>query len=172
MSSRSGVVRWGRTSLTFVTSVSFLRFLVSLLRPVVLCALVINRVMLVCSGVFRWRQCAPGSAPARAPLFSVPCCHCFVTTSQCLAVSLSCLACCRFVLSDMVVISVASLAVVMLVGCSGGAVAMCSLLCHVGHADPRPMLLAHYQPDKPKWHHFTPMRDPTGLPMRERDSHG
>ena len=110
MSSRSGVGRWGRTSLTFVTSVSFLRFLVLLLRPVVLCALVINRVMLVCSGVFRWRPCAPGSAPARALLFSVLHCHCFMTLSQCLAVSLSCLACCCFVLSDMVVVSVASLA--------------------------------------------------------------
>ena len=35
-----------------------------------------------------------------------------------------------------------------------------------GRADPRPMRSTHYQSDKPKWHHFTPMRDPmhTGLP--------
>ena len=33
-----------------------------------------------------------------------------------------------------------------------------------GCADPRPMRSTHYQLDKPKWHHFTPMRDPTGLP--------
>ena len=126
VSSRSGVTRWGQASRT---SVSFLCFLVFLLRPVVLCALVINRVMLVCSGMLRWWPCAPGSAPVRALLFSVPRCHCFVTVSQCLAVSRSCHAshCCCFVLSDMVVVSVASLAVVMLVGCVGGAVVSLSV---------------------------------------------
>ena len=130
MSSRTGVDRSGCVSRA---SVSFLRFLVSLLRPVVLCALIINRVMLVCSGVFRWRPCAPGSAPVSALLFSVPLCHCFVAVSQCLAVSLSCLAshCCRFVLSDMVVVSVASLAVVMLDG--GGAV-VSLLVCRLWFA--------------------------------------
>ena len=31
-----------------------------------------------------------------------------------------------------------------------------------GRADPRPMRSTHYQSDKPQWHHFTPMGDPTG----------
>ena len=110
--------------------VSCLRFslLVSHLWPVVFRALVVNRVMLVCSVALFLRQCASGLAPVRARLFRFPRCHCFVTLSQCLAVCLSCrvLHCCLFVLSAVVAVPVSSLAGVGLVSCRDRGVAFLS----------------------------------------------
>ena len=100
-------------------TVSCLRFLVSRLWPAASRVLVINRVMLVCSGTFGLWLHASGSAPVRARLFSVPRCHCFVTVSQRLAVCLSCRVshCCRFVLSATVLVSTSSLAAARLICC-------------------------------------------------------
>ena len=128
--SRSCLDHW---TCFLLASVPCLCFLVPWLWPAVFSVLVIHRVMLVCSGMLCFCQHAPGLAPVRPRFFNYARCHYFVTLSQCLTVCLSCRVthCCRLALSSVVVVSVSSLADVVLVSCAVRVIAPLSM-CRPG----------------------------------------